>query len=163
MGRRKTDHDNEGDAWRRDQIERLLERLGEIHHDFRRFFALLKEPHSLQISQEGQPMGVINGIKRGGVGSFAESFLPAGSALPAGASIAFTWSADDPTVKLTPSADGSGVDADTSGMAAASKSFNLTVSGKSAALPADITSGPVNVPILDVVQLPNALDVNQTK
>lgn len=51
----------------------------------------------------------ITGVPLGGSGVFGESPTPAGSAFPAGTK--FSWSADDPNVVLTPSADGTQVTA----------------------------------------------------
>lgn len=111
----------------------------------------------------------ITGVPAGGSGTFQLSFLPAGSALPTGASISYTWTADDSAVTLTPSADGTSVvaavpPADTQGSAPVGQpgSFNLTVTGTSSALPAPIT-GTVNVPILAATPvLPTSLAINQT-
>jgi hypothetical protein len=154
-------------AWRRERIEsadaaelrHFARELQEIASRLLELVDRLNRPIRLKISQEESEM--VTGVQAGGKGTFKESFLPAGSALPAGASIAITWAADDPLVTLTPSADGSSVDAAVDASDAA-KSFNLTATGKSAALPADITSGPVSVAILAAaVQLPTALAIDQ--
>lgn len=110
-------------------------------------------------------MGQINGVPVGGQGSFAVSLLPVGSALPAGQALAVVYTADDPAVVLTPSADGSSVVAAVPA-SDTNASFNLTATGTAPALSAPITSGPVKVPILPVVPppppLPTALDLTQT-
>ena len=99
--------------------------------------------------------GTINGVPAGGSGTFAPYLLPVGSALPAGASIVWAYTADDPNVELTPSPDTTSVAADvpstdTQGSAAAGSpaGFNITAVGTSSALPGPITTGPVFIPIL---------------
>lgn len=150
----------------RQDIHHIAECLCELVRLVRKFFL----PHSLLLLQEeGGQMGVIKGVPSGGQGSFATSLLPVGSALPAGQALATTYSADDPAVVLTPSADGSSVVAavpasDTQGSAPAGSppGFNLKVSGTAPALSAPIT-GTAFVPILPPApNLPTALDLNQT-
>lgn len=103
----------------------------------------------------------ITGVPAGGNGTFQESFVPANAALPPGASISITWAADDPLVNLSPSSDGSQVVASVPN-SDTNTSFNLTATGTSSALPGPITSGPVNVPILQPsAPLPTSLAVNQ--
>jgi hypothetical protein len=148
-------------------------------HGIRVFAFHLLAPARLLLTQEGFSMGAIRGVPVGGSGTFAESFLPDGSSLPAGSSIIFSYTADDPNVVLTASPDGTSVQAavpagDTQGSAPAGQpgSFNISVSGQSAALVSatnstgTINGGPFNVPILAVAppppNLPNALDLTQT-
>ena len=89
----------------------------------------------------------IKGIVLGAVGQFTGVPTPAGgltSGTPA-------WSADDPNVVLTPSADGSAVAAQTSATDTAA-SFNLTQSGKDGN--GNAISSSVNVPLLAVTPPP---------
>jgi hypothetical protein len=106
----------------------------------------------------GNIMAIL-GIQKGAVGQFTGVPFPAGSSLQAGS--VPTWSADDPNVTLTPSADGSAVAVQTSATDTAS-SFNLTQNAVSSS-GASITSGPVNVPLLSAAVVPaTAMTVNQT-
>jgi hypothetical protein len=140
-----------------------MSREKEIEHVLREILELLERvfrPIALQILQLGDTM--ITGVPVGGSGTFVESFVPSNAALPAGAVLTVTWTSDDPNVTLAPSADGTQVVASVAATDTAT-SFNLTATGASAALPAPITSRPVNVPILPAPPpLPTALAVNQT-
>lgn len=142
--------------------ERLLCVLGKIEitlHDILKRLPAIHLPIGLAITQGGS---MITGVQVGGSGTFVESFVPTNAALPAGAVLSVTWTVDDPLVTLAPSADGSSVVATVDPTDKAT-SFNLTATGNSAALPAPITSGPINVPILPTpAPLPTSLSVDQT-
>lgn len=104
---------------------------------------------------------MITGVPVGGSGTFQEGLIPTNAALPNGASLSITWTVDDPNVSLAPSADGTSVVASVDPSDTAT-SFNLTATGNSAALPAAITSGPINMPILPLPPpLPTSLSVTQ--
>lgn len=85
----------------------------------------------------------ITGVKVGGQGTFTATPLPPGATLPQG--VVPTWQASDPSVQLTPAADGlSTVAAVPAG--ATITSFDLSVA---ATLPDGSTpSGKVTVPVL---------------
>lgn len=155
------DHDKELLLEIRDMIREVLRLL-------RYLVPQSTPPVALAILQGGS--SVITGTPAGGSSTFQESYIPSNAALPPGAVLSVTWTCDDPNAVLAPSADGTSVVVtipvtDTQGSAPAGSpgSYNLTATGTSAALPAPITSGPVNVPILPTPPpLPTALAVNQT-
>ena len=135
--------------------------LASIAFSLREIVALLRSlvvqpiASGFKITQMGAPMGVINGIVVGGTGTFVETVLPAGAT-----ATAITWSADDPLVTLTPSADGTSVSAATQATDTA-PSFNLTVSGTNSAGAAISTT--VNVPLLAAPPpVATGFDVTQT-
>jgi hypothetical protein len=110
------------------------------------------------IRQEGYANMPITGIVVGATGVFTETPTPAGSALQTGNVPA--WTADDTTVSLVPSADGTSVSA-TVPSGHAPTSFNLTCSGVNSAGAAISTT--VAVPILPPPVTPaTGFDINQT-
>lgn len=149
------------------ELERIERKLDLICRLLFRILDLEEEedlPRALeinQISDEGE-IAMITGVAIGGKGTFVESFVPSNAALPAGAVLTVTWTADDPLVTLVPSSDGTSVVASVAATDTA-KAFNLTAAGISTALPGPITSGPVSVPILPAPPpLPTSLAINQT-
>jgi hypothetical protein len=136
-----------------DRIAAALERIANL---LQRFIPSARALQILQIT--GGSMGQILGIQKGAVGNFTGLPLPAGSSLAAGS--VPTWSADDPNVSLTPSADGSAVSVQTVASDPAS-SFNLTQNAVSSD-GTNITSGPVNVPLLGTAPVPaKSMDITQ--
>lgn len=103
----------------------------------------------------------ITGIIKGQNGQFTQTPVPAGGQLQAGS--VPTWSADDPLVTLSPSADGSTCSATTQ-VADAGTSFNLTVSGFD--VNGVAISSTVNVPLTAAAPPPPVLatgfDIKQT-
>lgn len=97
----------------------------------------------------GSMQSDIKGIVKGAVGVFAGVTDPPGSALQTGDIP--VWTADDPNVTLTPSADGSSVSAATSATDTAT-SFNLTESGVNSA--GGKISTTVNVPLTGAAPVP---------
>lgn len=88
-------------------------------------------------------MGSILGIKPGSSGHFHADIIPADGQLQAGAIP--SWSASDPSVGLTPSADGLSVDVSVPGDSTLT-SFGLTISGVSS--DGTAISGSATVPVL---------------
>jgi hypothetical protein len=136
------------------QISRLLGSL-----------VLQTVPVRLTITQIGSiDMPTNNSIVLGQVGTFVESPVPVGSLLPAGTIP--TWTADDPNVALTASADGTSVAVATSTTDTAA-SFNLTCTATfinpATGASVTITSGLVNIALLPAVvsNLPTALSISQ--
>lgn len=141
---------------------REAEALERIADDFDKLLVRLSGPAAtgLSIQQDiGGLMGAIQGIIKGSTGVFTGVPVPAGSSITG----VPTWSADDPNVSLTPSADGSSVAVATSTTDTAS-SFNLTQNAVSSN-GNPITSGPVNVPLLPATPPPpvpaTSMDVTQ--
>lgn len=142
------------EAWRRE--ERAQE--GCICHELKRLNEFLRAAKSFQIKQIGGSGMAITGIVLGQTGTFTETPDPSGSSLQPG-NIP-QWSADDPNVSLTATADGTAVNVATSTSDTAT-SFNLTVSGVNSAGAAISTT--VNVPLLPPAQVPaQGFVINQT-
>lgn len=137
-----------------EHVDKYLDRIADLLERF-----LFPAARGFQILQTIGGINVaITGIVLAATGVFAETLTPVGGALQAG-SIP-KWSADDPMVSLTPSADGTSCAVATSAADTAT-SFNLTVSGVNSAGAA--ISSSVNVPLLPVAAVPaTGFSINQT-
>jgi hypothetical protein len=113
-----------------------------------------------QFDSTGEKTMAITGIVKGATGTFGSTPTPAGSVFPAGTT--YVWTADDPSVSLTPSSDGTSVAAATS-VADTAASFNLTQTSSFTAPGASApVSRTVNVPLLaPVVPTPTGIAISQ--
>jgi hypothetical protein len=145
----------------RHDIHEIRESLAELARLFRQFVLHPAEGFIITQLSGGTTMArfgqTINGIAVGATGVFQETPTPAGGALQAGN--VPVWTADDATLGLTPSTDGTQV-AVSVPSTSTSTSFNLTCSGVNSVGAAISTT--VAVPILPAVAVPaTGFDINQ--
>jgi hypothetical protein len=143
------------------ELLRIAKALEKLDTDIVRLFTPPgSQAKGFTISQiiGGNMQADIIGIKLGAVGQFTGVPTPAGG-LTTGIP---KWSADDPNVSLTPSADGSAVAVQTSATDTAA-SFNLTQSGADGL--GNPISSSVNVPLLATTPPPvqaSGFDIKQS-
>jgi hypothetical protein len=132
---------------------RLLRRIVELLEQF-------LAAKSLNLTQEGVPMGVITGIKPGATATFALSTLPVGSLLQAGSIPSYVSDNAVDVSALVPAADGLSFSV-TGAATFAAKSFNVTAGAIS--LDGTKLSQVFNIPLLAPAGVPaTGLDLNQT-
>jgi hypothetical protein len=140
-------------------LEWIARELTDISSSLRQLVSVVVKMQAatgFKISQKGAAM--ITGIQKGAVGQFVAVTDPPGSALQPGS--VPVWSADDPLVSMTPSADGMSVAVQTSAGDTAT-SFNLTLTGVNSA--GSTISTKVNVPLIPAAQVPaGGFLINQT-
>ena len=129
----------------------------------RRIVELLEQSlaaKSINLSQQGEIMGVITGIKPGATATFALSTLPVGSLLQAASIPSYTSDNSVDVSALVPSADGMSFSV-TGAATFVAKSFNVTASAVS--LDGTKLSQVFNIPLLAPAGVPaTGLDLNQT-
>ena len=144
----------------REELRCICRELTGIHEQFRKFNEFVRFPKLILISQQGEEMGVINGIAVGGTGTFTETPQPAGSSV--GSQVPVWTSSDSANTSLTPSADGSSVNVSVGAGAPVGGSFTLTATVTSAD-GSQTAAGSANVPYLaGASNFPTSLDITQT-
>jgi hypothetical protein len=142
----------------------IHEALRCICHELKRLNEFLRAAKSIQITQQGEPMGVINGIVVGGTGTFLGTPLPAGTSF---GTVAPVWtSSDTANTSLTPSADGTSVNVAVGTSAPVGGSFTLTATWTATDGSGDVATGIATVPYLAAVTPPpgnpTSIDISQT-
>jgi hypothetical protein len=121
--------------------------LSKISRTLARAFPPPRPPQSgftIRQTLQGDTTMAITGIVAGLTGTFTETPTPAGSTIPAGTIP--QWTSSDPTVTLTPSADGTQVVAAVPATFTA-PSFTLTVANQDGSFPTPATI-PVTQPVI---------------
>jgi hypothetical protein len=145
-------HDEQQNKQERSEV-RLLRRILEL---LERFLAA----KSLNLTQEGVPMGVITGIKPGATATFALSTIPVGSLLQAGNVPSYTQDNTTDVSAVVPAADGMSFSVNGAATFVAT-SFNVTANAVS--LDGTKLSQVFNIPLLAPAGVPaSGLDLNQT-
>ena len=136
----------------REELRCICEQLKRLNEFFR-------AAQTLDLTQQGENMGVIKGILPGATGIFDLSTLPVGSSLQAGSIPTYTSDNSTDVSALVPSADGMSFSVQAAAAPVAT-SFNVTanaVSSSGAAL-----TQAFNIPLLPAAVVPaTGLDLNQ--
>lgn len=148
------------------ETEGVREELRCICRELRRLNEFLRAVKSIQITQQGETMGVINGIKVGSTGTFDAAPQPAGTSFN-GVLPVFT-SSDPTNTSLTPSTtlntDGTAsVNVLTNASAPVGSSFSLTATWTATDGSGATATGTASVPYLaGAVVNPTSIDISQT-
>ncbi len=139
----------------------IREELHCICEQLKRLNEFLRAPKVILVSQQGEKMGVINGIKVGGTGTFVGTPLPAGTSF---GTVAPVWtSSDAANTSLTPSADGTSVNVAVGAGAPVGGSFVLTATWTATDGSGAVATGTATVPYLAATPgNPTSIDIAQT-
>lgn len=143
------------------ETDGVREELRCICRELRRLNEFLRAVKSIQITQQGETMGVINGIAVGGQGTFLATPQPAGTLF--GSAVPVWTSSDSANTSLTPNSDGSQVNVAVGASAPVGGSFSLTATWTATDGSGATATGTASVPYLaGAVVNPTSIDISQT-